>query len=107
MERDEKFLRTGGIVRVRSWEDMAGEFSVDASNRILTPRVLFIESMEKCCGKRFVICGVQETIWGRLYRLRDAQNGKVIPYWFTVDHFDFGGEPVDFSILENDFRKLI
>lgn len=107
MERDEKFLRAGDIVRVRSWEDMAGEFSVDASNRILTPMALFIKSMAKYCGKSFVVCGVQEIIEGRLYRLSDAQNGEIIPYWFTVDHFDFGGEPVDFSILENDFRKLI
>ena len=107
MERDEKFLRAGDIVRVRSWEDMAGEFSVDAYNRILTPMALFIESMEKYCGKRFVICGVQEAIGGgRMYRLSDAQNGEIIPYRFTVDHFEMN-PPIDFSVLESDFKNLI
>lgn len=106
MKHDEKFLRSGDTVKVRSWEDMTCEFPVDAFNRILTPGACFIQPMEEWCGKSFVICGIEVIIEGRLYRLRDAQNGKVLPYFFTADHFEMN-QPIDFSVLENDFKNLI
>ena len=107
MERNVIILKAGDIVRIRTWESMVDEFPTDGSGRILTSGALFIPSMKKYCEKEFTICGIQELSLVRMYRLMDAQKEEIIPYWFTIDHFDFGEEQIDFSILEKYFQKLI
>ena len=105
MRNDEKIFLSGDIVKVRNWEDMADEFFVDVNERILTPGACFIKTMEKYCGKKFVISGIQETGICRLYHVRGV-DGEFVPYYFTSDHFETT-PPIDFSILEKDFKKLI
>lgn len=50
----------GDSVRVREWDDMAGEFIVDLDGDIIAGKMFFLGSMRDVCGAGAIICDVSQ-----------------------------------------------